>query len=190
MSEWLDTETKAILQPVIPDKLAPADTTGYTLVMLSRGKDEWRLLRALKKFRSLSNADAKTILYKPCPLPVANKLTLVDAYLGQFELICCDTVAIFIADEVAQEAEESYLRELISWVRESTEFQFSRIEVDSVPNTEEGQRFLDQFLGWYQKGHLPPMPIIKEFMRKKTRLMEHWGEKIGASIHYGGRVIL
>ena len=37
MTNWLDTETKALLQGVPPEKFAPPDTATFTLVLLTTG---------------------------------------------------------------------------------------------------------------------------------------------------------
>ena len=103
MSRWLDAETKAILQGVPPEKLAPPDTIGFMLVLLFKGNDDARLRRALAKAGCANPSLAETILASRCPVHVSNGLTVEDAMLGQFELACCDSAAVFIRDEVVAE---------------------------------------------------------------------------------------
>ncbi len=50
MKSWLDTETKALLQKIPPEKLAPPDTKAYSLVLLSIFRhDAFRLQRAFQR---------------------------------------------------------------------------------------------------------------------------------------------
>ena len=49
MSEWLDTETKAMLQQTPPQKLALPDTGIFALVLLQKGNNPTRIRRALAR---------------------------------------------------------------------------------------------------------------------------------------------
>jgi hypothetical protein len=180
MSDWLDTETKAILQGAPPAKLAPPDTVGFTLVLLSKSDDHRRLQDALAKAGS---RDPAALLAGECPQIVAAGVTLEEALLGQFELACCDSAAVFLRDAVVAADDRSYLSRLYSELLTGEEFEPTGIEIRSVPNDSRGRRFLNQFVGteetWIQ---LIGLPLRLRVMGKKARLMWHWGTKIGAEI--------
>jgi hypothetical protein len=112
MFTWLDTETKAMLQQAPPEKLAPPDTGMFTLVLLQKGNDLTRIVQALTRIPGLSREKAEHLAKWACPLRVAGSLSLGDAMLGQFELVCCDSIAVFLRDEVVASAERQYLVEL------------------------------------------------------------------------------
>ena len=189
MSKWLDTETKAMLQQSPPGKCAPADIGEFTLVLLKRGRDLDRLLRALRRIPGLSRAKAVETAARMCPVPIASGLSLADAMLGQFELVCCDAVSVFLRDDVVVSAEYSYLGELYRQFQKSPEFETVKVKVTSVPNTVTGEHFVDQFLGG---ADIIPRLVAaglrsceENMMRKKARIMAHWAEKVGAKVVIG-----
>ena len=98
---WLDTETKALLQHVPPEKLAPPDTGMFTLVILRRkGKANIaRVAQVLVRIPRVSPFRA-VILRLVCAQPIVSGLSLGEARLWQFELICCDAIAVFLPDGV------------------------------------------------------------------------------------------
>lgn len=103
--------------------------------------------------------------------------------LGQFELACCDAVAVFLRDEVVAANDAAYLAEVYSDLLASEEFRPVGIEIRSVPNDERGRRFVDQFIGADEA--LPPpvaLPIRRTVTGKKARFTRHWGQKIGADV--------
>ena len=102
MSDWLDTETKAMLLAEVPDKLAPPEVAGFSLVLLEMGGDRVRVLRTLPTLGPLLPGVSQRILAGTCPLILCKELSLEAAMLGQFELICCDAVAVFLRDEVCE----------------------------------------------------------------------------------------
>jgi hypothetical protein len=187
MSEWLDTEAKAILQRTPPEKLAPADTAGYTLVLLSKTSDQERLRQALAKVPCCDPAASNAIFASPCPHVVATGLTAEDAMFGQFELACCDCAAVFVRDEVIAEDDRSYLSRLYAELSDSEEFRPVGIEIHAVPNDERGRRFMRQFVGtdltFLQRVALA---LHETVMEKKARMMWHWGRKIGADVRMAG----
>jgi hypothetical protein len=134
MSTWLDTETKALLQRVPPEKCAPPDTCTFTLVLLRRGWDRVRMARYLTRIPGLSKERAATLALRP-GVPVASSLSLADALLGQFELICCDSSSIFLRDEVVSSAAREYLSQLYSQFQQSREFEKVIVTVSCVPRT-------------------------------------------------------
>jgi hypothetical protein len=183
-SKWLDTETKAILQPAPPDKLAPPDTGVFTLVLLRTGNDLNWVIRALMRLPGMRQERAMFLASQPCSLPVARSLSLADAMLGQFELICCDSISVFLKDEIAFPGDREYLSQLFQQVESSPEFESVTVTLRSLPDSASSRLFLDQFLGPADAtsallaGHLRR----ERMMRKKARIMEHWAKKIGAEV--------
>ncbi len=186
MSEWLDTETKSLLQNVPPEKLAPPDTLGFTLVLLTRTGDSTRLQHAAKQAGWLAST-FNTALGGECPLRLLTGVTLDDAMLAQFELACCDSAAVFIRDEVVAENDHAYLSELYQELASSDEFRNVGIEVRDVPQSDQGKRFVLQFLGGHERSlELARLPLHLQVMRKKARIMCYWGKKIGADVRMAG----
>ncbi len=182
MPDWLDTETKAILQGVPPDKLAPPDTVGFTLVLLRESDSRKRLEEGLAK-AGCCDSRASVAVVRECPQVLAAGLTLEDALLGQFELACCDSIAVLLRDAVVAANDRAYLLEVYSDLLNAEEFQPMGIEIRSVPNDHRGRRFLDQFVGSEEiGGQAIRFPVRLKVMRKKARLMGHWGKKIGADV--------
>jgi hypothetical protein len=183
-SKWLDTETKAILQPALPDKLAPPNTGIFTLMLLRKGNDHNWGIRALMRLPGMRQERAESIAAQACPSPVVRSLSLADAMLGQFELICCDSISVFLKDEIAFPGDREYLSQLFQQVEDSPEFESVTVTLRSLPDSVLSGHFLDQFLGPVDAtsallaGHLRR----ERMMRKKARIMEHWAKKIGAEV--------
>jgi hypothetical protein len=184
MSKWLDTETKAMLQQAPPEKDAPPDTGMFTLVLLKKGNNLARLVRALGRIPGLSQGKAEYLAKGRCPVPVAGGLSLGDAMLGQFELVCCDSISVFLRDGVAASADDWYLTPLYRQFRQSREFQSVPVTINAVPETSLGERFVDQFLGEADEGGSMAggFPLQQFVMRKKARIMSHWAEKLGIEV--------
>jgi hypothetical protein len=184
MSEWLDTETKAMLQQSPPEKLAPPDTGMFTLVLLEKGNDRDWITRALRRIPGMRVERATVLAERSCPVVVAAGLSLADAMLGQFELICCDSVSVFLKDEIVAFGDRQYLDALYQQVRNSPEFQPIAVTVGSLTGATSIAQFLYQFLGAPDAsaailaGHLR----YDRMMRKKARIMEHWARKIGVEV--------
>jgi len=168
--DWLDAETKAQLASNPPNKLAPPAVGGYTLVLLERGYNRQRVNRTLA---ALIDDPAK--LRKQSPLVVNTQLSLSDALEAQFELICADSISVFLDDEIFLNASATYLVELFAELRKSPEFEPVRVRVSSVPNDERGARYLEQFFG-----EALNLPITQIVPRKKAHIMQHWAGKVGA----------
>ncbi|MHB0961529.1 MAG: hypothetical protein ACYC0X_26425 [Pirellulaceae bacterium] len=184
MSEWCDTETKALLQNVPPEKLAPPDTLGFTVVLLT--KKATQLQQAATRAGWLASAFTTAVTSR-CPCPLLTGLMLDDAKLAQFELACCDSAAVFVRDEVVAENDRVYLSELYAELSSSEEFQPVGIEVRDVPASEQGKRFLLQFLGADEKSlEVFRLPLHLQVMRKKARIMCYWGRKINAHVRVAG----
>ena len=122
--DWLDTETKALLQRLPPEKLAPPDTATFTLVLLAvAGLNRHALLSAVQRAARVSPEEAEHMLSRRLPISVKKGLSYPDAQIAQFELICCDAVSLFLADEVVAEASADYLTGLYAKLRKSDEFE-------------------------------------------------------------------
>jgi hypothetical protein len=179
MMDWLDTETKALLQKLPPEKLAPPDTVAFTLVMLAvRGQNRHGLVRAVRQAAQVSAEEAERILTRGLPLSVKTGLSYADAQIAQFELICCDAVSVIIVDDVVAGAPADYLRELYADLQNIDEFELVPVRINYIPDDPGGKAFCDRFLD----GRRPNLPAVVELMRKKARIMEHWARKIGGSV--------
>ncbi|MGO8690201.1 MAG: hypothetical protein ACLQLG_11245 [Thermoguttaceae bacterium] len=177
--DWLDTETKALLQKLPPEKLAPPDTTAFTLVLLAvRGQDRRGLLKAVQRAAQVSMDDAQRIVSRQFPATIRAGLSYTDAQIAQFELVCGDAASAFIADEVVAEAPVDYLTDLYAKLLRSDEFELVPVRIDTIPDTPTGEEFCDRFLS----GRKPSVPAVAELMRKKARIMEHWAKKIGGRV--------
>ena len=179
-TSWLDTETKAALQQVPPQKLAPATVQTFSVVVLSGDArhDHGRHVRAFDRILRTSLSDAEFQTRRTPPFVVKHGLTPSDAMLAQFELVCCDVVSVFVSDEVASNAEPSYLAELYGSLIRADEFKKVTVRVVSIPAHPAGRAFVEQFIG----RDVPTLPCYLLAMRKKARIMSHWGQKIGAQV--------
>ncbi len=176
----MDLETKASLQETPPEKLAPATTETYGVVVLAwlSQPGNARTVRAFDRVLQSSQDDAKLQSTRQPPFVAKRGLALPDALLAQFELICCDIVSVFISDIVLSDAGDAYLFELYSTLLTSNEFAMETIRVDCIPNDSLGIAFLDQFLGV----EISSLPYEMIAAQKKARIMRHWATKIGAIV--------
>jgi hypothetical protein len=179
-TSWLDTETKAALQKLPPEKLAPATTDTFAVVVLSldSSTDRVRHVRAFDRVLGTSLEDAERQIARTPPFVIKRELTLSDAMLAQFELVCSDIVSIFLSDDVVENAEPEYLVSLYRGVAHADEFQIVSIRVHSIPDDDDGLAFAEQFIGL----PVPQLPLEIVAMRKKLRIMIHWANKIGAHV--------
>jgi hypothetical protein len=180
---WLDTETKALLQRDDQPTLVPAKVSEFALVLGSSGVDKKRLIRAVCRINECDHSTALDLLRQPPPVVINSDLTEEDATLGQFELVCCAAVSAVVRSEVAVEGDREYLSHLLASVSCSSEFRPITIRVDDVPMTEAGQNFADQFLGM-DVGRLRELGFPRRFTMpaKKARIMKHWAARIGAKV--------
>ena len=181
-AEWLDTETRAMLDCQPPQKLAPAVTARFTLVVLENGLEARRIARALARIRDGSETEVQTVFGLAPPATVAVGLTHQGALMGQFELICADCISVFLDDGVVACGAQGYLRNLYSRLRESPEFAPCRITLGSVPADESGAKYLDQFLGLSLERLQDALRTSLTVAAKKARIMQHWAAKIGADV--------
>jgi hypothetical protein len=183
MDNWLDTETKAMLQQAPPEKFAPPKTGKFALVLLKKGHDRTRIIQALTKIPELSTDKSEHLVTQSCPLLVASELSLSEAILGQFELVCADTISVFIKNEIVSSVPRSQLRQICSPFQACEEFENVSVNVTLIPQTDQGKQFVDQFLGGMAHvAYCPHRGYYYEgkVMRKKARIMSYWAEKIGA----------
>ena len=181
---WLDTETKAILQKEHEPKLAPSKAAEFGLVLIRKGSDEPRLVRAICRINDCPEHEAITLARQPTPIIINPGLTEGEALWGQFELICCDSVAAFVRSEVLLEQDQKdYLDSLFQRVLQSPEFRPTRIDLLEVPATEAGEKFMEQFLGNAvpeEKRPLDEFSLLVPY--KKARLMRHWAARVGVQV--------
>lgn len=177
---WLDTETKELLQRVHDDKLAPPKTAEFALVLLRKGPDQQRLVDAIVEINKCSEADAAVLASRATPVTINPDLKEAEALWGQFELVCCDAVSIFLRSEVVEQNDRAYLWPLFKKVSESSEFRATIVSIIRVPATESGEKFLEQFVGAAALNRVFPMTLTLPF--KKARIMEHWASRVGAQM--------
>ena len=178
---WLDTQTRELLQKIDDEKLAPSRAAEFGLVLLHKGPDRQRLVDAVIEINKCSEADAAVMASRPTPITINPGLTEGEALWGQFELICCDAVSIYLRSEVLEQNDRSYLWPLFEKVSESPEFKGTTVTINRVPATEPGEKFLDQFVGRSARKRTFPMTLTVR--SKKARIMLHWATRIGAIIN-------
>lgn len=179
MSSWLDTQTQAILTGEPPRKLAPPDTIAYSLLLLGRRDPvDWQTIRAVQRIRGSVPKDAEGCLAQSTPALIERGLTYADAMLGQFELVCCDSVAVFVRDSVVEQADEKYLYELYECLLQSPEFAATPIWVNALPDNAKGDAYINQFLVTVPASY--PQQLIVPY--KMARIMHHWARLIGGNV--------
>lgn len=179
---WLDTETKAILQKASEPKLAPSRAAEFALVLVKKGSDRQRLVRAISRINECSELKAAELADRTVPVTINFDLSEEDAVYGQFELISCDAIGVFVRSEVLGQSEKGYIQALFGKILQSPEFKPVKVKVVEVPETESGQKFVDQFLGMTILRQKPVFPLSVEVPFKKARIMEHWATRVGAQV--------
>ncbi|HTY86916.1 MAG TPA: hypothetical protein VMB80_05575 [Candidatus Acidoferrum sp.] len=174
---WLDTQTKELLQKVPDEPLAPSKTAEFALILLRKGQDRQRLVNAIIEINKCSKPTATILVEKSTPVTINPDLTEDEAIWGQFELICCDAISVFLRSEVVAQNDQSYLWPLFKRVLESREFKPATVSITEVPNTESGRQFVSQFLAGSQT-----MPVTLSVPFKKARIMEHWAARVGVQL--------
>lgn len=79
---WLDTQTKELLQKVRDEKLAPSKTAEFALVLLRKGPDHQRLVDAIIEINKCSERDAATLASRSAPVMINSDLTEEEALWG------------------------------------------------------------------------------------------------------------
>jgi len=179
-NSWFDTEIKAALQKLPPQKLSPATIVSFAVVVLSLGSianHAWQV-GAIHKVVGTSLQDAELQVNRTLPFVLKRELTLSDAMLAQFELACADVISIFLSDHVVTNGDSGYLASLYRDLLRADEFQIVTVRVVSIPDGETGRSFADQFIA----PDLRAFPCEFVAIRKKARIMTHWAKKIGAIV--------
>jgi hypothetical protein len=179
---WLDTETKAILHKASEPKRAPSRAAEFALVLVKKGLDRPRLIRAISRINECSEETAAELADRPVPVAINCDLSEEDAVYGQFELISCDSIGVLVRSEVLGQNEKDYIHALFGKILQSAEFKPVKVKVVEVPDTEPGQKFVDQFLGPATPGRKPVFPLSVEVPFKKARIMMHWATRVGANV--------
>ena len=179
---WLDPQTKEILQKAIEPKLSPPKVAEFALVLVRKGADHGRLVRAICRINDCDEAKAAKLAGQGTPLRVNSDLSEKDAHWGQLELICCDAISIFIRSQVLDRMELADFQELLQRTSQSTEFRPATVTISEIPLTEAGLGFIDQFLGISEPAKLGDLPSKMIVPLKKARFMQHWATRVGASV--------
>ncbi|MCA9233859.1 MAG: hypothetical protein KDA44_00210 [Planctomycetales bacterium] len=166
-------ETQPRLAESPPDKLAPPLAEGFSVVLLELGANRDRVLQTVQKYRI---GEVNRGIPR-CPALLCCGKELHEAMFAQFELICTDTISVFLADAVVASSTPRQLEELLLDLRGSPEFEPVVIRLDKIPDDEAGRRFMQQFFG-----RNPSQPLHLSVTRKKARIMRHWAERIGGRV--------
>jgi hypothetical protein len=180
---WLDTETKAILHKEAKPKLSTAKVAEFALVLIRKGVDPSRLVRAISRINECGQSKAIELSQRPAPITINPDLTEAAAIYGQFELICCDAISAVIRSEVVALAYGGYYLNLLKQISRSPEFWPVTIRIDDIPLNESGHKFTDQFLGM-RLSEIIKLGFPRQFTMpaKKARIMKHWATRIGAQV--------
>jgi hypothetical protein len=173
LANWLDSETRAVLCADPPDKLIATATTSFSLLLIVRGKDEFRVTEIVSAIRSF--APPQTI---DLPFVVAQNLELDEAIAGQLALVACDCISAFVRDEVVNAAATETLRQLHKEILSSPEFEQVSVQIESIPESADGRQFRERFFG----ATIVRTPSKVKVFRKKARLIELWAKRIGATV--------
>ena len=138
------------------------------------------MVRAVSEINHCSEVDAAGLLNRPTPVTINRDLTEEEALWGQFALICCDAISVFVRSEVLEQNGRAYLESLFNTVLHSAEFRPTKVSIAQVPKTEAGEKFIDQFLG--RKFTPEVLPVALEVPFKKARIMNHWATRVGANV--------
>ncbi len=178
--DGLDTETKACLQPSPPSKLAPSTIGSFSLVVLRRDPltDRRRQAQAFERVLGTPLGDAKRLTTAPLPFVLKRGLILSDAMLKQSQLVCCDIVSVFLADEVALSADPKYLGDLYRDLLASDEFAMVTVSVTALPPGVAGEGFVQYFIG----EKCPTLPYRMRATRKKLRMMRRIARELGGTV--------
>jgi hypothetical protein len=171
--QWLDTETRERLQADLPKSTEVAEGA-FSVVLLRAGPDTRRVESVVLELIRL------TAPATPLPtLVVCQGLSLEDAMTAQAAFACCDSVAVFVRDELAEQMTPMDFVELQSEIEQSEEYQPLRVRIEYMPRNEQVHRFYWIFLGLAVGLELPTDLVA---YRKKARLMQHWARYLGGRV--------
>ena len=169
-TQWLDTETRERLQADLP-KFTEVAEAAVSVILLRAGADSRRIEKVVMELARLTTPPQPSM-----PLVVCQGLTLDDAMIAQAAFACCDSVAVFVRDELTEQMSYEAFLELQSEVEQSAEYQPVRVRLESMPRNEQTRRFFWIFLGLAVGLDLPTEVVA---YRKKARLMQHWASHLG-----------
>lgn len=175
---WLDTQTKELLQRVGDEKSAPPKTAEFALILLRKGTGRQRLIEAIAKINTCSEPIAASLAGRRAPVTINPGLTEEEALWGQFELICCDSISVFLRSDVVEQNDRLYLWPLFKKVLGSAEFRPAKVRILEVPHTESGEKFCEQFLGSSKAA----FPVTLTIPYKKARIMHHWAKRVDGRV--------
>jgi len=179
MSNTPERKTQAKRRRAPPWTLAPPGTATFTLVLLEVGcSDRGRVASAVERIVRDTDVNVRARLAGSLPLAVEHGLSHADALLGQFELVCCDCISVFICDTVLSSASSPYLTSLFTRLRTSPEFDLVAARLESLPQGPAGRSFLNRFCGRMEVD----LPLELRVMRKKARSMSQAAESIAARL--------
>lgn len=170
-SPALETKERPAKEP--PEKLAPPTVAGYSIVVLQLGEDCDRIEHQLKQLASAEEFSPLPL----CPFIICRGLAIDEATAVQADLICTDTITVFVEDPIVEHVDREQLIRLTAPFRAAREFETVTVCVEHLPDDDRGTRFLQRFFG----RHLPA-PAIVRATRKKARLMREWAERIGGAV--------
>jgi hypothetical protein len=171
--QWLDTETRERLQADLP-KFTEVAEDAFSVILLRAGADSRRVESVVLELIRLTAPHSPAM-----PLVVCQGLSLEDAMTAQAAFACCDSVAVFVRDELAEQMTSEDFVELQSEIEFSGEFQPLRVRIEYLPRNEQVHRFYWIFLG-LAVGLELPVEIMA--YRKKARLMQHWAHYLGGQV--------
>ena len=140
------------------------------------------MIRAISRINECSESKAAELADRPVPVTINIDLSEEDAVFGQFELISFDAIGVFVRSEVLRQSEMGYSHALFGKTLQSAEFKPVKIRVVEVPETESGQKFVDQFLGPTIPRRKPAYPLSVELPFKKARIIMRWATRVGAQV--------
>ena len=134
---WLDTQTKEILQKVGDQKLAPPKTAEFALVLVRKGQDHQRLINAIVQINKCSESEATILASRRVPATINPDLTEEEALwgyeewsLGRHSWMRNDP---FGGADTPQEDSGTMLRDFSSYLGESPMFEASGLSSTSLP---------------------------------------------------------
>ena len=172
--DWLDRETRSILQPSFPKSATAIAVEGYSLLLIRPGGDRNRLGEFVSELRANHVANLSRIKNV-----VVQQLTLEEALAAQLTLSCCDCVSAFVSDTIIFDDNAVYLARLCDAVQSSPEFKETEVIIKSMSDDPLARKFCWQFLGM-AIGHKFPMTV--SVFQKKARLMRHWAARCGVDL--------
>ncbi len=182
MTSLLRTEAQALLQKLPPEKIAPADTESFTLVLFDLPpKSHRRIEKVLRRVCDLSEGEVDELLSRELPINLKHGLSYSDAAIDQFELLACDALAFIMPDRVVEDPEPSYLDDLYKSLASSADFELVEVAVTLLPAGPKALEYLDLFFGDVTVDASVPRKV----MRRKALIMTIIADRIGGQVGIG-----